>query len=240
MNKILLTGFIFFVQLIFSCTAPKQLPAYSRIGQQPLGDPSKTALFIQLDSIKTTYINNISPVSYTELSDSFFLETANELALCRTSSIFKFKKNQELNSGKISNRKTLHFSILEKDTILKDSVCKEVKEIASINDVDYIIIPYSCEIKYSKLQPESWRNYSGSYERPVTYTATASFHLQIWSKEGKLLFEKIGYGKNRRPMFYDIFKRKKPDEDIVSYAKKLYAPPMIRALNEAVKYATKF
>ena len=228
--------------LIVSCTAPKQLPAYHKYDQQPLGGQSKTALFVKLNSINIRYINNVLPVSNTEFNDSFYLDAANELAFFRISNLYNISDNQivSLNTKEHTNKTKIQFSIIENDTLLKDSACEIIKEIAQKNNADYVIIPYSCEIKYSALQPESWRNYSGSYEQPVTYTASANFHLQIWNKKGELLFEKKGSGKNGRPMFYNTFKRKKPDENIVSYAKKLYAPPMVRALNEAIQYATKY
>lgn len=219
---------------ILSCSSTVQPPAYYKYEAQIIGDPSKTALFVNLDTINIEYINNVSALARKEYSDSFYLSAANQIAFSKMSSMFRLS---DINLGE--SRNLIRYSVLQNDTLSKDSASEAIKEIAKEGQADYVVVPYACQIKYSAIQPQSWRNNAGSYEQPIDYSAATEFHIQIWSSGGELLYEKKGISKNGRPMFYNSFNkhRQKIMKDVVSYANKLYSPPMIRSLDDAIKHA---
>jgi hypothetical protein len=75
----------------------------------------------------------------------------------------------------------------------------------------------------------------------VKYSSTTSFHLQIWDKQGILLYEKVGYGRTGQSVLYPVLtKKKKSIDDIVVYSKKLLAAPLVKALAEAARDAVSF
>jgi hypothetical protein len=62
--------------------------------------------------------------------------------------------------------------------------------------------------------------------------------VQIWNKNGMLVFEKIGIGSTGRPILYDTVKKRRNEKgDVVSRAKKLFSPPLLRSLSEAAHNA---
>jgi hypothetical protein len=69
----------------------------------------------------------------------------------------------------------------------------------------------------------------------VTFNAYGTAHIQIWSKDGSLLFEKAGKSDAGRPIMYSLFKKRKTDEDLAKYAKHIYAPPLVRVLYMALQ-----
>lgn len=201
-------------------------------------DTSLTILYLPLKSIKSEYIDNTSLKPEVEYSDSFYTEAANALVLFELSRIFKVTDQHPDSTG---NKKVPqieeYWSNLVKSETSKDTISELIAGIAKEFNSDLVAVPYSCSIKHSAVRQKGWRGgkYEGSYVRPVTYSANAQFHVQIWSKDGKLLYEKIGLGATGRPIFYSMFKKRTPDASSPTFARKLFAPPLAKALKEAIR-----
>ena len=126
-----------------------------------------------------------------------------------------------------------YWSNLVKSETSKDTISELIAGIAKEFNSDLVAVPYSCSIKHSAVRQKGWRGgkYEGSYVRPVTYSANAQFHVQIWSKDEKLLYEKIGLGAEG-PIF-SIFKKRTPM--LIDICQKLFPPPLAKALKEAIR-----
>lgn len=203
-----------------------------------LNDTSLTILYLPLKSIKSEYIDNTSLKPEVEYSDSFYIEAANALVLFELSRIFKVTDQHPDSTGnKKVPQKEEYWSNLVKSETSEDTISELIAGIAKEFNSDLVAVPYSCSIKHSAVRQKGWRGgkYEGSYVRPVTYSANAQFHVQIWSKDGKLLYEKIGLGAAGRPIFYSMFKKRTPDASSPTFARKLFAPPLAKALKEAIR-----
>lgn len=228
---ILIVTAIFFV----SC-APAISPKVYKAQQGVIvAQYPRTALFINLDTITTKYTDNTVLLPEIEYSDSFYCSATNNLLLYECSKLFNVK--QVLTSP-------------ESDSLPKMSTFSEnssnpdlqsiISAIAKKYDVGYVVIPYSCTLQHNAVRRSGWRDgkYGGSYEQPISYTATARLDLQIWNRDGVLVFEKIGVGLTGRPFLYDSVKNKRNEkDDIVKRSKKLFSPPLLRALSEAAHNA---
>lgn len=111
--------------------------------------------------------------------------------------------------------------------------------MAERHGVDLVLVPYSCHIRHFTFQPRAWRSQAPNYRKPISYSAKTELHVQIWDAQGKLLFERIGRGETVRPFMYTVFKREGPGDDVVRFARRFYAPPLVRSLAEAVVDALK-
>lgn len=195
--------------------------------------PSNSFYFVPLDSIKAD--NNISDLKK-EFSDSFFCEAANQLLIYYLSQSHVPVAN--LSDSVLTKMKASFFkrcSPLLNDTTGMDSIAGIIKEIAQKSKAELVIVPYSCSLQGRMVVQNAWRDGRGgpSYERPVKNIANASIHLQIWDKNGILLCESISNGKETKPMFYSFFKKRMKISSIITYSRKVFANPFVRAINEA-------
>jgi hypothetical protein len=203
-------------------------------------DKSKSALCLPLDSLHVIYVDNTKSVADTLFNDSFFVEAVNGLLSYEVSQNFNICQGQPDSLDSLSLFRRNGYSILDKDTVYLQFISRHVQELAKKHHADIIIVPYSCEIKHVTIRPTGWRQdrFGSAYERPISYTAKTSFHVQVWDKTGRLLYERIGKSDTGRPILYSFLKReKKPDKDIVKYAKRFYAPPLVKSLYNSIKLA---
>jgi len=187
-------------------------------------------LFIPLDSIQIDKTSELSG----EFSDSFFCLAANQLLLHSLSQrlIPVSNENVEVSS--------LRSNTLSNDKTDMDSLTFFIKEIVGKSGSDFVVVPYCCSLRQEIKTQNGWRNARGgpSYERPIKNTAIAKIQMKVWDKEGKQICELNGTGKNTKPMFYSFFKKRIKLKEVVSYSRKPFANPLIRALNRAVKDLT--
>lgn len=184
-------------------------------------------LFVPFDSIQIDKTSELSG----EFSDSFFCHAANQLLLHSLSQRLTPVSNA---NGEMSS---LRSKSLSDDKADMDSLSGMIREILRKSGSDFVVIPYSCSLQQKTKTQKGWRDARGgpSYERPVKNTATANIHLKVWDKDGKLICELSGTGKNTKPMFYSFFKKRIKLKEMVSYSRKPFANPLIRALNKAAK-----
>ncbi len=195
----------------------------------------RTALFINLDSITTKYTDNTVLLPEIEYSDSFYCSATNNLLLYECSKLFNVK--QVLTTPESD-------SVPKLSTFSGNSSYTDIQTIiSSISrkyDVGYVVVPCGCTLQHTAVRRTGWRDgkYGGSYEQPISYTANARLDVQIWNRDGVLVFEKIGIGLTGRPFLYDAVKnRRNEKDDIVKRSKKLFSPPLLRALSEAAHNA---
>ena len=134
------------------------------------------------------------------------------------------------------------WSILNGDTAVPRVLIEQIIDISHECKAGLIVIPIGCCIQQTATQERGWRDdkYGPSYARPVKYYAEARFHVQIWDGKGILLYERIGKGSSGRPLLYRLFKRDpKKSETYTAFARRVFAPPLVKALNEAVVDALK-
>jgi hypothetical protein len=213
---------------------------------------SKTALCLPVDTLHVRYVDNTKAMPDTLFNDSFFMEAANGLLLFEVSKNFSIRQwtPQDASVGAPTDADSLAvfrhggFSRLLKDTGSIKAVSNHVADLAKKYNTDLVVVPYTCLIRNFAVRPAGWRNdkygTSPGYERPISYTSKTEFHVQIWDKSGTLLYEKIGKSDAGRPVFYSLLKKEKhPDKDIVKYAKRIYAPPLVKSLYNSIKAAVR-
>ncbi|HMD68424.1 MAG TPA: hypothetical protein VKF42_06040, partial [Chitinivibrionales bacterium] len=218
-----------------------RMATYTSDPSNVLLDRGKTALCIPLDSLRVTYVDNTTSSPDTLFSDSFFVEAANRLFAYEVSKNFKTcgeASRDESDSLALFPR--TGYSRLDRDTVDLQRISGRVHQLADKYNADLVVIPYSLTIRQVTIKPAGWRNdrFGPGYERPVTCTAKTSFHVQIWDRSGRLVYERTGKSNTDRPFLYSLFKReKKPDKDIVKYARRFFAPPLVKALYKAIELA---
>jgi hypothetical protein len=226
--------------LLSSCTLPIRYYSADSLNTQSLF--GKTAVVVPLDSITVEYVDRTNVVIDTLFPNEYFVKTANIMFSHSMADIFNIRTLQPEETDSLVLLKKSGFSKLGNDTINFAGASRIIAALAKKQGVDFVIIPYSCSLKNVAVQPTGWRDdkYRGpGYERPVSHSATAVFHIQVWDKKGSLLYERIGQGSRKRPPMYSLFKNeKKPGADPVKYAQQIYAPPLVRALYESIKSAT--
>ncbi len=230
---------ISFIIFLSGCTA--QMITKENDPDQQLLKRYKTALCIPINYLHVSYVDNTKSIPDTLFNDSFFIEAANGLFAYEVSQNFKIVPFSPADSDSISSIKNSGYSRLNSDTSSFSHMTEFVKSIAKKHKTDLVVVPYSCIIKHITVRPTGWRNdkFSGpGYEKPISYTAKTEFHVQIWDKTGALLYERIGKSDTGRPVFYSFLKKEKnPDKDIVKYAKRFYAPPLVKSLYNSIKIA---
>lgn len=183
--------------------------------------------FVPLDSIQTDKTSELRR----ELSDSFFCHAANQL--------FLHSLSQRLTpvSDKNIDISSLRSKSLSNDKADIDSLAGLIQEIIRISGSDFVVMPHSCSLQHKTITQKAWRDGRGgpSYERPVKHTAIANVHMIVWDKDGKLICNLNGTGKNGKPMLYSFLKKRIKLKEVVSYSRKPFANPLLRALNKAVK-----
>jgi hypothetical protein len=218
-----------------------QTVIYSENSGYQLSDSRKSVLCLPLKKIHVEYIDNTRQKPEVQYPDSFFINAANELLIFETSQNFNVVKPEIDTEGSIIKSELPGYSLLAHDTVNKDSNAKLISKIAETKGANLIVVPYACVLKQYSAQGKGWRGNSGpGYEKPVSYKATTLFHVQIWNKNGCLLYERISRTDKTRPVLYSLLKKEKTETDIVLFAKKMYAPPMLKALYSAIKLSMRF
>ena len=134
----------------------------------------------------------------------------------------------------LSRRPFGGYSILAGDTADSVGLRAWIRQAAAATGATLLVVPYRFKISQKTFQPEAWRDAPG-YQQPVKYSARAELLVQIWDKEGNLLFEHIKTGHTGKPIGYDRIKEKlRKKDDPVKYARKFYAPPPLKATFKAV------
>jgi hypothetical protein len=226
--------------IVFLCGCAAQMVTYTNDGANVLLDRSKSALCLPIDSLHVSYIDNTKVTPDTLFNDSFFIKAANGLLAFEVSQAFNVRPlaKDSLDSLWVFRRNG--YSILDKDTVYLRSISLHVQALAKKYHADLVIVPYACEIRHLAVRPAGWRQdrFGPGYERPISFTAKTSSHVQIWTKEGHILFERTGKSDTGRPIFYSFLKNEKnPGDDIVKYAKRFYAPPLVKSLYNSIKMA---
>lgn len=213
---------------------------YLRDPDRILWDSTLSVLCLPVDTVKVEYKDNTQVHPDTLFTDSFFLDAANNLLLFETMKLFpqcKMHSRAEQHPDSQLVPK-IYYSRLTHDTAHFESMSQYAQKLAVETDIDLICIPYSASIYHVTYKPEAWRGGGPSYERPVSFSATSTFHAQIWDKTGQLVYEKIGKSDAGRPVGYTLFEREqKENEEVTKFAKHFYAPPLVRALYLSVKNA---
>jgi hypothetical protein len=203
-------------------------------------DKGKSALCLPLDSLRVTYVDNTKSVADTLFNDSFFVQAVNGLLSFEVSQNFTMCRSRPDTLDSLVVFRRGGYSVLDKDTANLHFVSLRVQELAKKHNADIVVVPYACEIRHVTIRPAGWRRdrFGPAYERPVSYTAKTSFHVQVWDKTGRLIYERTGKSDTGRPILYSFLKREKiPDRDIVKYAKRFYAPPLVKSLYNSIKLA---
>jgi hypothetical protein len=232
--------------LFYCCCIP--LPRRDSTGgpARLFSDSSLVAIYIPLEKIKIFLVDESHSSLPASLNDTFFIEVANALAqyeVSRHFNLLHFTLPDTVDTVQkfcAPDRQKALRSLMVADNGSREKMIAAVRSVAAQCSVDLLIFPVLCSIRETVSQQSGWRNdkYGKSYERPATCVAEALFHVQIWNKNGKKVYEYKSLGISKQPVFYSLFKQEKPkNENLVKYSKSLFAPPLIRALGEAVKKA---
>jgi hypothetical protein len=223
------------------CLPPQKGGLLDSRPQEPLFDSSLVSLYIPLDSISIALIDESGQSSLPEMSETFFIEVANALVQYEVAQRFKVLRQKApdtsvtpSSTGSCLSSGPIRSMILAQP----EKVGEAIRSVASKCSVDLVVLPIKASVKETLSKKGGWRDdkYGKSYERPVISIAEASISLQIWDRNGKMVYAKSGKATRKKPLFYSLFKRQKPKkEDLVHFSKNVFAPPLITALNSAVR-----
>jgi hypothetical protein len=198
-------------------------------------DPSLSALCLPVTVMRVENIDNTQLRPNIQFSDSFLQNAVSGLILYEVAKKFKIGRLPAGSLDSMEKPSRARYSVLAQDSADKLLVSKLMRETAAKHAVDFIVLPYAVYVKERTVKPASWRDDEGpGYDRPVSITAETSVHIQIWDKNGRLIFERIGQSSRGQPVLYSWLKQKKTDRDIVTYARRLYASPLIKSLYASV------
>ncbi len=201
----------------------------------------RNVLIIPLQSLDVTYENTSFATLEKDFSDSFYIEASNSLILFEGSKQFTCMQGVDPSSLDtwVDSLNQVTCSNLLGDTTELTLCSQLIKAIAQKAGCEFVLFPYSCRIKHVISQKKGFRNQK-STAGPVKYSGETTIHLQIWNKEGELLYEKEGNSTTGSPVLYTLFKRRKIKEDLVSFANHPYTPPLVRSLYQAIISAMTF
>jgi hypothetical protein len=213
---------------------------YINDSENALNNASATITVIPITDISVNYHNSTDVDYEKQFADSFFIESANDLIHYECTKYFSLADNGETPTkdplDSLGILGGLKCSRLNKDSVDFETFSNNMKSVAIKYGTDLILVPYSCSINHIISQQKGWRGLS-STAGPVKYSARARVHVQIWTKDGTLLYEKIGTANTGRPRLYTVFRKRKMDRGIVSYAKNLFSSPLVKSLFKAIEKA---
>jgi hypothetical protein len=201
-----------------------------------LMDPAKSIAVVPIIVVRQKLFDNTKALPDTQFSDSFFVEAVNGLMPYVISQHFRACPAAKPDSA--GPAVVGRYSELTGEKSNRDTVAAQILRVAARCGADLVAVPFACSIEHHVNQPKGWRNGQGYYEKPISYAAETAFHLQIWTGDGRLIFERIGVATTGRPVLYSIFKKEKQGtEAIADFARHFYAPPLVKSLYAAIKNA---
>lgn len=189
---------------------------------------------VSLDSVKS--LNNTNEFK-NQFSESFLVDAANQLLMHHLSQYQNIiTKTDDSLLANLSVSSLMNFLTANNDSATTDTATI-IRAIAQKSGAEFVAIPCSCSLQLIVFKQNNWRDGRGgtSYRRPEKKTALATVMIQIWDKNGKFICDKNGIGKDTKPMLYSYIGKRLKIKSIVSYSRKIYANPLVKALNEACK-----
>ncbi len=224
------------IPILISCASHAIL--YSHDTNSELINSELVALCLPFGDMHVEYIDDTKLKADHQYTDSFLLDAADGLLLYEVMKTFKISPHRIQPQDSIEKLRNQRYSILAHDTASLQITSQSIRELAARCSVDIVVLPYSGSIEQRTIQSKGWRNSSGpGYERPVSFSAKTVVHIQLWNKEGRLLYERIAESTTGKPILYSFLKKEKSDGDIVRFAKNLYAPPLIKSIYASIKLA---
>lgn len=220
--------------LFLACSVSRPVLYRHEHSNKLLTDADRIACVSQSD-IEIRYSDNTRALPDSQFSDTFFIETVNALLKYELSRQFEAVLATPTDLIDSLGPSLFGYSKISADTVDQSATAAAVAVVAESTGAELVFIPYSVHVRHSTYQPESWRARGPSYERPISISAESTFHGQIWTAEGTLLYERISVRDAGRPILYNLLGKEEPGEDIVHYAKRVYSPPMVKALYRAIQ-----
>lgn len=191
--------------------------------------------YIPRSQIDIRYRDNTRALPDSQFSETFFLETVNALIKYELSQQFATVTGAPPDLIDSLGQSPYGYSRISADTLDYSATSAAIQSVAECTGAELVFVPYSVQVRHSTHQPQSWRSRGPSYERPVSISAASTLHGQIWGADGTLLYERISVKDAGRPILYNLLAKKEPDEDIVRYAKRVYSPPLVKAVYRAIQ-----
>lgn len=227
-----------FTGILFVCFIPRQSNLYENAGEQ-LSDTSAAVLYIPIENVKSQVKNNYTSEKHVEFKDLFIREVVNGLVPYELTKYFHVARTLDsfaIWKDMLDNRP--NWSILRGDTGSPKRTAAWVRDIAKTWSVDLIVIPYACHVYHDVKIPKVWKTCSYSflsYERPMEYSVQSFFHIQIWTKDGVLIFERIGKGCTKHPVHYSLMQQDTTKTiSIEKCTQRFFGSQLVKSLEDAV------
>ncbi|MBD3420852.1 MAG: hypothetical protein GF398_12100, partial [Chitinivibrionales bacterium] len=189
--------------------------AFIAHGAQAELTPRSRIYLVPLTRITTRFDDRLNTAADTQFSDSFFVESGNSLLAYEIGRRFRLVNADAFRvDSTLANEPS---PVPGDGEVGFDDMPALAKRLCAQHDADLLALPRECIMTHIVSQQQGWRNdqYGSNYDdKPIRYIARTKLHLQIWNKEGKLLYEKSGKGLSERPFLYSLFKRRKPGVEI--------------------------
>ncbi len=204
----------------------------------------KKALVVPIVAVSTKYRDNTRGEPDTAFADSALVAVGNAFLKRATARLYT---PVPAGSDTVAPATDTRFTTLEADSTGDSSAAAVyARRVCESYGTKVVVVPYAFTAGFRVHQAQGWRRNSGpAYERPVEAKGFARLHVQVWGSDGALLFERVGSAGASKPMLYGWFngprmrarRREALDDDPVRAASKLYAPPILRAVGNAVDAA---
>jgi len=194
-------------------------------------------LIVPLTGIRAQYRDNTQAAPDTQFTDSFLIAAANTFLRFEVARVCEPLPADTSVAALLAGAASGDSAA---------SLAGRVRALAESSGVDLVIIARACTTGYRVYQPEGWRHNTGpGYSRPVESNGFARLHIQIFDREGAPVYECTGKASAGKPLLYGMFnlkrrKARREEElraDVVKASRRLYAPPIVRALGKAARNA---
>jgi hypothetical protein len=225
-----------------SCAPVTRAPSDQSGKPDFIADSTKISLYLPLDKLGMTVVDQTRSLKLPPLNDGFFIEVVNALMQFEVAQRFKVAPVGVHDSGKgtdLSPEQQFRSQIMA-HVGSPVRVADLIRSIADQCSVDLVILPLNALVKEKISKKSGWRGdkFGQSYERPLDCLAEARITMQIWDRSGTMVYSRTSMGVSRKPLLYSLLKHEKnKKEDLVQFSKNMFAPPLIRALSSAVRQA---
>ncbi|MBN1129727.1 MAG: hypothetical protein JXA71_12105 [Chitinispirillaceae bacterium] len=227
------------IWLLASCLPSMRAPSGNAAYEDCLSDSNNVSLYLPLEKLNITMVDQTHSLRLPPQNHLFYIEVVNALMQYEIAQRFRVLQVARTDCSVQTPERAFRSEIMA-DIGSPGRLADHIRSIAEQCSVDIVILPLQASVKETVSKKSGWRGdkFGRSYDRPFDCLAQAAISLQVWDRNGKMVYNQTGTGVSRKPLFYSLLKHEKAKrEDLVHFSKNLFAPPVIRALSCAVKDA---
>ena len=209
------------------CTSVKVLPqGFKKIVCVPLAS-------INVSTVDTSTLS----VSGVE-NDSFYISAVNGILAYESGRKFVMCREKDVLNDSVRAQLLPLSYLLSCGSTQFGQLGEHIRRLCASSGADLVILPICCSVTQKlTIGPDNERTRSeAAYGIPLVYIVESSVHIQLWSKEGTMLFERVGTACITKPLFPSAYSKfhDEPDGQVSGKIKKPFASHVIKSINRAI------